>query len=239
MVSPNLHNNTSFYQTSLPQYRVKPINLYICCLFSMSISSGMAAKPLLNTYSTFTSKNAGRPTEREGEDLTPTPTPAPAPTPTPAPAPAPTLALAPAPAPALALALTNGEHPTATIKSSMKKLKRTERSYKSEYINGIKVLYTNADQLTNKIELLRSRCKHEEPSAVKPKGINEGKPKNNRYPVNPAEFNLADLNYDIFENNIETDTGRALFLTIPKGMRQKYSFLSFANEEGCYLGMRG
>ena len=28
----------------------------------------------------------------------------------------------------------------------------------------------------------------------------------------------------------------ALFLTIPTGMRQKYSFLSFANEEGCYLG---
>ena len=29
--------------------------------------------------------------------------------------------------------------------------KCTKRSYKSEYINGIKVLYTNADQLTNKI----------------------------------------------------------------------------------------
>ena len=29
------------------------------------------------------------------------------------------------------------------------------------------------------------------------------------------------------------------FLTIPTEMRQKYSFLSFANEEGCYFGMRG
>ena len=65
-----------------------------------------------------------------------------------------------------------GEDPTATIrskknvsiKSSMKKLKCTKRSYKPEYVNGIKVLYTNADQLTNKIELLRSRCKHEEPN---------------------------------------------------------------------------
>ena len=65
----------------------------------------------------------------------------------------------------------------------MKKLKCTKQSYKPEYINRIKVLYTNADQLTNKIELLRSRCKHEEPNVI---GINEVKPKNNRYPVNPA-----------------------------------------------------
>ena len=40
--------------------------------------------------------------------------------------------------------------------------------------NGIKVLYTNADQLANKIKLLRKRCKHKEPNVI---GINEVKPK--------------------------------------------------------------
>ena len=73
------------------------------------------------------------------------------------------------------------------------------------YINRIKVLYTNANQLTNKIELLRSRCKHEEPTVI---GINEVKHKNNRYPVNAAEFKLEDLNYDMFKKN----TGRGLLL---------------------------
>ena len=60
----------------------------------------------------------------------------------------------------------------------------------------IKVMYTNADVLTNKMDLLRSRCLVELPQIV---GVNEVKPKNCRYTaVIPAEFNLVDLGLDMF-----------------------------------------
>ena len=68
-------------------------------------------------------------------------------------------------------------------------------------------------QTNRQIELLRPRCKHVEPNVIR---INEVKPKNNRYPVNPDEFNLADLNYDMFEKNIDTDTGRGQLLYTSK-----------------------
>ena len=116
----------------------------------------------------------------------------------------------------------------------MKKLKCTKRSHKPEYINGIKVLYTSADQLTNKIELLRSRCKHEEPNAI---GINEAKPKNNRYTVNPAEFNLEDLNDDMFENNIERDTGRGQLLYTSKDLKATQIYFDSKFEESVFVAL--
>ena len=100
----------------------------------------------------------------------------------------------------------------------------TVDDYKDEYIDRIKVLYTNANQLTNIIKLLRSRCKHEEPTAI---GINEVKPKNNRYPVNAVEFNL--------EDNIETDTGGGQLLYTSKDLKAKQVYFESKFEESVFV----
>ena len=69
----------------------------------------------------------------------------------------------------------------------------------------IKVMYTNADVLTNKIDLLAARIKAELPQII---GINEVKPKYQRFKVLPAEFNMEELGFDMFVNNIEEEQGK-------------------------------
>ena len=73
---------------------------------------------------------------------------------------------------------------------------------------------------------------NEEPNVI---GINEVKPKNNRYPVNPAEFNLEDLNYDMFENNIETDTGRGQLLYTSKDLKATQVYFDSKFEESVFV----
>ena len=79
--------------------------------------------------------------------------------------------------------------PSSTVEESGSK--------RNEYI---RVLYTNADVLTNKIDLLRARCQAEIPSIG---AVNEVKLKNSRFKVFLVEFNMEDLGYDMFPNNIE------------------------------------
>ena len=96
-----------------------------------------------------------------------------------------------------------------------KTIKTSAENDKSACIdcNKIKVMYTNADVLTNKTDLLQSGCKAEMPHII---GINEVKPNNQRYKLFSAEFNLEELGFDMFPNNIEEDTGRGQLLYVSK-----------------------
>ena len=93
---------------------------------------------------------------------------------------------------------------------------------------SIKVMYTNADVLTNKLDLLKARCQIESPQIV---GVNEVKPKNQRYKVLPAEFNMKELGFDMFENNIIEDRGRGQVLYVSKELNAKRVYLDSQFEE--------
>lgn len=94
--------------------------------------------------------------------------------------------------------------------------------------NKLKVMYTNADVLTNKIDLLRARCRLELAKII---GINEVKPKNQRFKVFPAEFNLEDLNLEMFSNNVEEEGGRGQLLYVSKELNAKRVYLESRFEE--------
>ena len=71
---------------------------------------------------------------------------------------------------------------------------------------GIKSMYTNADQLWNKMNELKEITKKEWPDLI---GINEVKYKNMEgKELKTKQFELEEERYDIFGNNIEEDTRR-------------------------------
>jgi hypothetical protein len=81
----------------------------------------------------------------------------------------------------------------------------------------LKCLYTNADQLTNKIPswLLGLEIKKK----LDIIGITEVKP-NSRYKPHLAEYSLAEVgNYKMFWKNLEKDNGRCLLLYINKELK--------------------
>ena len=92
----------------------------------------------------------------------------------------------------------------------------------------LKVMYTNADVLTNKQDLLESRVKKELPDII---GINEVKPKNMKTQLFSAEFNLERFGYDMFPNNIEEENGRGQVLYVSKELKGKRLYLSSEFEE--------
>ena len=107
--------------------------------------------------------------------------------------------------------------PSSTVEESGSK--------RNEYI---RVLYTNADVLTNKIDLLRARCQAELPSIV---AVNEVKAKNSRFKVFRAEFNVEDLGYDMFPNNIEENVGRGQLMYVSKELNAKGVYFESSFEE--------
>ena len=89
-------------------------------------------------------------------------------------------------------------------------------------------MYTNADVLTNKMDLLKSRCLAERPHIV---GVNEVKPKNLKSKLYSAEFNLEEIGMDMFANNIEEDIGRGQVLYVDKDFKAKRVYLNTVFEE--------
>jgi len=85
------------------------------------------------------------------------------------------------------------------------------------------VMYTNADVLTNKMDLLKTRCLAEMPHIV---GVNEVKPKNMKTKLYSAEFNLEDIGFDMFPNNVEEDKGRGQVLYVSKDFKGKRVILT-------------
>lgn len=105
----------------------------------------------------------------------------------------------------------------------------TQTEHTSKHSEGkIKVMYTNADVLTNKIDLMKARCQSDLPQIV---AINEVKPKNQRFKVLPAEFNMKELGYDMFDNNIEEVRGRGQILYVSKELNAKRVYFESHFEE--------
>ena len=87
---------------------------------------------------------------------------------------------------------------------------------------GIKTLYTNADQLRNKLGEMRDRITLNQPDVI---AINEVKPKANAdYKL--EEFNIDPHNqYEMLHNNIENSTGRGQMLLIRKSLKHRQVYM--------------
>ena len=90
------------------------------------------------------------------------------------------------------------------------------------------VMYTNADALSNKLDLLSNRVRMENPSII---GINEVKAKNMRYRTLDAEYNLEREGYNMFTNNVENDIGRGQILYVSKKLQSKQLYFNSKFEE--------
>ena len=112
------------------------------------------------------------------------------------------------------------------------KLKSNDKIKKTDKLDTnnsfLKVMYTNADQLPNKIDLMKNRCMVEVPHVI---GINELKPKNAMFKPFAAEFNMEELNYRMFPNNIEEEVGRGQLLYVSNSLNAKRVYLDSKFEE--------
>ena len=80
--------------------------------------------------------------------------------------------------------------------------------------DSLRCLYTNADQLKNKMDEMETRIREYRPHIV---GITEVKAKNSQRRCSPAEYNMVTLNnYDMFGVNLDSDKGRGLILYVDK-----------------------
>ena len=78
---------------------------------------------------------------------------------------------------------------------------------------NLKILYTNADQLSNKMDLLKLRIAADLPDVV---CVNEVNPKNSRYEPFAAEYSLDQSNrfdscpaqYSYIPNSLDSKIGR-------------------------------
>ena len=84
------------------------------------------------------------------------------------------------------------------------KARETQTHVKS---NKLKVFYTNADSLLNKIDELKLRISSEDYDIV---CVTEVKPKNSRYEMNPSEIQLD--GYNLFHNISESGRGIATYI---------------------------
>ena len=77
---------------------------------------------------------------------------------------------------------------------------------------------TNADQLRNKIQELKAYTKNSEsiPDII---AITEVKPKNNRYPVLPSEYNID--SYALYQYNVDNKKGRGIIIYVHESLSAK------------------
>ena len=87
-------------------------------------------------------------------------------------------------------------------------------------------MLTNADQLNNKMDILKARIRDESPEII---CINEVKPKNYRYKPFAADYSIDNLGYIMFENNVENDKGRGQVIYISKELTPRKVYI----EENC------
>jgi hypothetical protein len=76
-------------------------------------------------------------------------------------------------------------------------------------LEKISIFYTNADQLPNKMNELRTRILHmkTQPHII---AITEAKPKNSRFPMHPADYKID--GYQTFSQNLSEREGRGIIL---------------------------
>ena len=89
-------------------------------------------------------------------------------------------------------------------------------------------MYTNADVLGNKMDLLKARVAALKPAVI---CVNEVKPKNERYTPMAAEYNMKELGYELLENNMTTGRERGQIMYILKEMDAKQVYMEHSFEE--------
>ena len=95
-------------------------------------------------------------------------------------------------------------------------------------VKGFKVCYTNADVLSNKVDLLIARISVYDPDII---CINEVKPKYCRYEAFVAEYNLSELGYEMFDNNMENKQERGQVLYVKCNIKAKRLYTDIKFEE--------
>ena len=100
---------------------------------------------------------------------------------------------------------------------------------KHSYLN---VMYTNADQLRNKLQELNAYTQNSEsiPDII---AITEVKPKNNKYPVLPSEYNME--NYVLYQHNIDNNKGRGIIIYIHELLSAKLTSFNTDFEESLWV----
>ncbi|CAG2205678.1 unnamed protein product [Mytilus edulis] len=94
-------------------------------------------------------------------------------------------------------------------------------------------IYTNADQLFNKLPELTVRTRDDKPKII---GITEVKPKNNRYKPGISEYSLAEVSdYNMFGKNLDVDTGRGLLLYIDKQLDASQVHMNTEFQENLFI----
>ncbi len=99
--------------------------------------------------------------------------------------------------------------------------------------SGIRVLYTNADQLMNKLNELYARIQEDKPRIV---GITEVKPKNPNCTYKESEFNIIEVyEYKTFSKNLSETWGRGLILYIDPILDAREITLSTPHQENLFV----
>ena len=100
-------------------------------------------------------------------------------------------------------------------------------------LSKLQVFYTNADQLKNKLNELNTRLAKSLPDII---GITEVKNKNNFQNIKTAEYTLdVSNNYNIFQKNVENDSGRGLLMYINKLLDASEEKMNTTFEENLFI----
>jgi endonuclease/exonuclease/phosphatase family metal-dependent hydrolase len=94
---------------------------------------------------------------------------------------------------------------------------RESKTASSDTIKDMRVLYTNADQLKNKLTELEIRVEELQPWII---AITEVKPKHSRYNTSEGEYMLEKQpNYNVYSKNVDGEAGRGLLLYVNKNLK--------------------
>ena len=98
--------------------------------------------------------------------------------------------------------------------------------------SSLNIMYTNADQLRNKIQELKAYTQNSEfiPDII---AITEVKPKNNRYPVLPSEYNIE--NYALYQDNVDNKKGRGIIIYVHESLSAKIISCNTDFEESLWV----
>ena len=100
-------------------------------------------------------------------------------------------------------------------------------------MEGLNIYYSNADVLSNKMDILRHRVSARKPDVI---CINEVKPKNCRFEPFAAEFSFYEsAGYKFLPNNIENEVGRGQVVLYKKCLDAKQVYINSKFEEHCLL----
>jgi len=111
--------------------------------------------------------------------------------------------------------LGKANHKNATRGNIETKQKSHVKSFK--IVNTLKCIYTNADQLRNKMSEFQIRIRDQKPMII---GVTEVKAKNSKTKPLPTEYKMEWSNeYNMFHINLENDEGRGLILYVHNSLQ--------------------